>query len=781
MRYFYLLVFILSCFTVSLAQSNITISGYCKELRNGEPLIGAVIYDVDQKKNTTTNQFGFYSITLDASKSIKLVYSYIGFKKAERLITSKINETQNVFLEEFNVLKEVEVIGEKTPPIQQTTKMSSVVLTQKQIKSIPAIFGEVDLLKVLQLIPGIKGGTEGTSGIYVRGGGPDQNLFLLDQAPLYNVSHLFGFFSTFNADAINTVEVMKGGFPARYSGRLSSVIDIVMKDGNKQKWEAEGGIGLISSRLTVQGPLIKDKASIIVSGRRTYIDYLVRPIIKSSTNDGSYFGYYFYDFNSKINFKVNDKNHVYLSTYFGDDRFYGKSTSGFDKREQQIFKLGWGNQISTLRWNTILSPKMFINNMVIFSRYDFYINIANDKLDKNNKIVTDVIKFNSGVQDVGFKSVLDYFPSTKHAVKTGVNYTYHDFNAGASQIKIQDGNGGDPFDFNLNGKRIYASEVNLFVEDDWEMTSKFKANLGLNYTLFVPGKKAYQSLQPRLSGRFLLNPSSSLKTSYTFMQQNIHLLTNSNIGLPTDLWVPATDRILPQKAHQWALGYTRSFKDNMYDFNAETYYKIMNNLIEYKEGANFLNSSGSWEDKVSSGTGTSKGFELMLRKNKGRFTGWIGYTLSWTDRQFEDINFGKIFPFKYDRRHDVSLVGSMKLTDVWELNGTWVYSSGNAISLQQKTFATDPISSLNFNPNQFNNYSIYYGEKNSYRIPSYHRMDIGISHIKKRNIWNFSIYNVYNRKNIFFINKDRNEAGEEVFVQVSLFPIIPTITWNFKF
>ncbi len=779
MRFFYLLICIILFISAIVAQDNVTVSGYCKELRNGEPLIGAVIYDPIQKKNTTTNQFGFYSITLDASQPIKLHYSYIGFKKVEKTITTKASETYNVFLEELNILKEVEIIGEKAPPIQQSTKMSSVVLTQKQIKSIPAIFGEVDLLKVLQLIPGIKGGTEGTSGIYVRGGGPDQNLFLLDQAPLYNVSHLFGFFSTFNVDAINTVEVMKGGFPARYSGRLSSVVDIVMKDGNKQKWEVDGGIGLIASRITVQGPIIKNKASFIVSGRRTYIDYLLRPIIKAESGNGDYFGYYFYDFNSKINFDMNAKNHVYLSTYFGDDQFYGKTVSGFSSKEKQTFKVGWGNQISTLRWNTILSPKMFINNMAIFSRYNFYINIANDRLDKNNKVITDAIKFNSGVQDIGFKSVLDYFPNTKHAIKTGINYTYHDFNAGASQVKVQSDGGADPFNFELNNKRVYASEMNLFVEDDWEMTSKFKANVGLNYTAFIPGSKFYQSLQPRLSGRFLLNSNASLKMSYTFMQQNIHLLTNSNIGLPTDLWVPATNRILPQKAHQWALGYAIGLKENMYDFTAETYYKIMNNLIEYKEGANFLNSSGSWEDKVSSGTGTSKGFELMLRKNKGRFTGWIGYTLSWTNRQFEDINFGKIYPFKYDRRHDVSLVGSLKLTDVWELNATAVYSSGNAISLQQKTFVTSQI--FGFDPNQFNSYGIYYGEKNSYRIPAYHRMDIGISHIKKRNIWNFSVYNVYNRRNIFFITKERNEAGEEVFVKVSLFPIIPTITWNFKF
>ncbi len=781
MRYqYYFVLLLVQCFH-AVGQNSITISGYCKELSNGEPLIGAVIYEPNQKKSTSTNQFGFYSITLTSAQPIRLLYSYIGFKKAERQFDGKLSLSEQVYLEATNALQTVEIAADKTPPIQQSTKMSSVVLTQKQIKSVPAIFGEVDLLKVLQLIPGIKGGTEGSSGIYVRGGGPDQNLFLLDQAPLYNVSHLFGFFSTFNVDAINTVEVMKGGFPARYSGRLSSVVDIVMKDGNKQKWEVDGGIGLIASRLTVQGPILKDRASIIVSGRRTYIDYIARPIIKAQTEDGSYFGYYFYDFNSKINFKVNAKNHIYLSTYLGDDRFYGKVTGGFDKREGQTFKVGWGNQVSTLRWNTILSPKVFINNMFIFSRYNFYINIADDRLDNKRNLVSDVIKFKSGVQDIGFKSVLDYFPNTSHAIKTGLNYTYHDFNAGATQVKIQGGSDDESFNFDLKSKRTYASEVNAFVEDDWEMSKQFKVNLGLNYTFFYPGNKVYHSLQPRLSSRFLLDPSSALKVSYTFMQQNIHLLTNSNIGLPTDLWVPATDKVLPQKAHQWALGYSKSMKDDRYDFNAETYYKIMNNLIEYKEGANFITTGGTWEDKVSSGTGTSKGFELMLRKNKGRFTGWIGYTLSWTDRQFDDINFGKIYPFKYDRRHDVSLVGSWKITDVWEINTTWVYSTGNAISLQQRTFATSTLSGLGFGLNQLATYSTYYGDKNSYRIPAYHRMDLGISHIKKRNIWNFSIYNVYNRQNVFFITKDRDANGEEIFIQVSIFPIIPTVTWNFKF
>lgn len=761
-------ILLLLTFLMPLAvwAQQVTISGYVTEKKSGERLIGATVFIPEKNIGTATNAFGFYSITMQAD-DIKLKASYIGYATFSKEISLKQNTTLNIELESAKEMKEVVITGKKDA-IHERTQMSSIDLPIQTIKSLPAFLGEVDVLKAIQLLPGVQAGNEGSSGFYVRGGGPDQNLILLDGVPVYNASHLFGFFSVFNADAIRSVELVKGGFPARYGGRLSSVLDINMKEGNKNKLHGEGGIGLIASRLTLEGPIQKGKSSFMISGRRTYYDIIAKPFIKGNFKGG----YYFYDLNGKVNFKLTKKDHLYISGYLGDDKFYAKQKQEDGSSLSSSFNtdLKWGNITTVARWNHQYNNKLFGNLTAYYSQYRFIVSTqtkstfsgANDEF---------YLKYSSGINDKAVKYDFDYIPHPNHYVKAGVGYVNHTYKPGAQQTRVAAA--GFKQDTTIATKDINAGELDAYIEDDIKISSKLKANLGVHWTGFMVQDKFYHAIQPRVSARYLINDKLSAKASFVQMNQFIHLLTNSSIGLPTDLWVPVTARVPMQKSYQGAAGLAYTHITGI-EVSLEGYYKTMDNVLEYKEGASFFNPGSNWEDKVEIGKGKSYGGELFFQKKKGRVTGLMGYTLSWTKRQFDNLNGGKEFPYRYDRRHDFKIAAIYELAKNVEVSAEWIYGTGNAITLPVGYY-TGPDGS---------NVQVY-GDRNGYRMPAYHRADISIKFSKQRKNWErawvISAYNVYNRRNPFYIYSSTNNQGNAVFKQMSLFPIIPSISYQFKF
>ena len=764
-----------------------TISGYVREAVSGESLIGVNIYLTDHKIGTSTNTYGFYSLTLPEADSIGLVISYVGFTSENIKVFLHKNIELNISLKPSIVLNEVTITADRVERQSESVKMSTVSLQPAQIKNVPSLLGEKDVLKVLQLMPGVQKGSEGSSGLYVRGGGPDQNLIILDDAIVYNASHLFGFFSLFNGDALKSVELTKGGFPARYGGRLSSVLDMNMKEGNKQEWHGEGGIGLISSRMTVEGPLIKGKSSIILSGRRTFVDLLTKPFLK-----GEIPSYYFYDFNAKINYDFGQKDKLYLSGYFGQDK-YSLKTSNDQYRENTGFN--WGNSTGTLRWNHLFTNKLFSNTSVIFSKYSFGIQ---DKYYQIFDQTNYYAEYYSGIKDYSVKYDLDYIPSPKHLVKAGLISIYHRFNPHAfvEEDLISNNNIRDI-------KYINGIESGIYIEDTWQPFQSLKINGGMRFSHFIATKNQYHNFEPRLSAALRFGNNYALKASYATMNQYIHLLSNTGLGLPTDLWVPTTDRVKPQQSKQIALGLVKDLPRHDLSLSLEGYYKKMNNVIEYKEGATFIilddpksAAEKNWEDNVTAGKAWSYGVELLLQKKTGRLTGWIGYTLSWTQMQFDSINFGKKFYARYDRRHDISIVANYKLSDHISLSGTWVYGTGNAITLSNSSYwvSTDQPAlgsgMLNYNTQGFSGNTVAYdfGQKNNFRMAPYHRLDLGIQFHKTKKwgerIWEISVYNVYNRMNPFYyystsVVTPTSSVG--VLRQVSLFPVIPSFSYSLKF
>ncbi|MBW8048905.1 MAG: TonB-dependent receptor plug domain-containing protein [Cytophagales bacterium] len=793
---FLVILFFLPCFAYAqkppsskASGGRYTISGYVEDAGSGEKLIGAHVYETGSLKGTTTNIYGFYSLTLPSSDSVEIAYSYIGYQIIKRSIRLQSNQHINISLNSAIVLEEVEITGTR---IEDQTQMSVIEVPISQIKTMPAFLGEVDVLKSLQMLPGVQSGGEGTSGLYVRGGGPDQNLILLDGAPVYNASHLFGFFSVFNADAIKNIQFTKGGFPARYGGRLSSVIEINVKEGNMKKFTGEGSVGIIAARLTVEGPIKKEKTSFIISGRRTYIDILARPFILAASEGEASGGYYFYDLNAKVNHKFSDRDRLYLSFYTGDDRFYlrasDKYTTGDGTKYEynNIFRLGWGNITSSLRWNHILNKKLFSNAALTYSRFKFYTTIKIEDIEEpssGEKIEESFnLKYFSGIRDWTAKVDFDYFPNPDHYIKFGMNNILHRFNTGAVQFQFNLSDGTD-LDTTFGSQGVDAYELALYFEDDIRFSRRLKANLGLHTSGFLVNDEFYYSIQPRISSRYYLTDNWALKSSFATMTQYIHLLTNSNISLPTDLWVPATDIVKPQHSQQVALGIARTIMlhEKKYELSVEGYYKWMQNIIEYIAGANFLDLNADWQTKVEAGKGWSYGAELFLQKKTGKTTGWLGYTLSWTNRQFETINLGKKYPYKYDRRHDVAIVITYKVDKNIDFSANWIYGTGNAITLPIARYK-----SINDFANYWPGYEIeYYGDKNSFRMRAYHRFDIGINFHKKKKwgerTWTIGVYNVYNRKNPYFLYFGVDNRGDPALKQVSLFPILPSFSYSFKF
>lgn len=766
------------------AQGKYTLSGYVKDAGTGEDMIGANVYlQSDPTTGTSTNGYGFFSMTLPEG-DYKVVFSYIGYDNRVEDVALHNDVRLNVQLAQGKLLDEVVVKAERGDVNVQSTDMGKVELNIEQIKTIPVLFGEVDILKTIQLLPGVGGAGEGNTGFYVRGGGPDQNLILLDEAVVYNTGHLFGFFSVFNSDAIKNVTLVKGGMPAQYGGRLSSVLDVQMKEGNNQYYQAEGGIGLIASRLTIQGPIVKDKSSFIVSGRRTYIDALITPFLKGTDFEGN--GYYFYDLNTKVNYTFDDKNRIFASGYFGQDVFNYKAPDN-----SLNVSVPWGNATGTVRWNHLFSNKLFMNVSAVYNSFNF--SVQSDFQDFNFNLY-------SGIQDWNGKVDFDYYPGSNHHIKFGANYVFHTFTPYSAQGSFDDVS----FSTDTLSKK-YAHEMGVFIQDEFDVTDRLKVNVGLRASYFRqvgpyndivydengqtvidtiyygPGEEIahYSGLEPRFNMRFTIDPQSSLKAGVTYNNQYIHLVSSSTSTLPTDLWIPSSDVVKPQIGIQYALGYFRNFKDNAYETSIEVYYKDLRNQIEFKDG--YVPELGlDIEDNFVFGVGRSYGAELFLKKAKGKFNGWIGYTLSKTERKFEDLSTGtEWFPTKYDRVHDLEVVAVYNLSDRWDFSGTFVYATGQATTIVESFYVIGGQVQTD------------YGPRNGYRLPAYHRLDISATlHSKPdkkyESSWNFSIYNVYSRKNPYFIYTTYEGDFAYGYLdvqakQVSIFPIIPSVTWNFKF
>lgn len=783
-RIFCLTAFCSLLFLFAEAQtSTYTISGTITDEASGEALIGATVYDYISGKGTTANNYGFYSLTLP-SDSVRIRYSYVGFQNQTQEFLHNANRAVSIEMSGLTELEGVEILGTQENELIERTQMSTIDISMDKVRDLPVLLGERDIIKTIQLLPGVQSGSEGSSGLYVRGGGPDQNLILIDGVPVYNATHLFGFFSVFNTDAINSVKLIKGGFPAEYGGRLSSVVDIRMKEGNSKKIHGEGGIGLIASRLTLEGPIVKDKTSFMISGRRTYIDVLTRPLIRAQGDVDA--GYYFYDLNAKLNHKFSERSRLYLSGYFGKDRFYVKDSyayggGGNSQEDNFEARLQWGNGIGALRWNYIFSPRLFSNTTVTYSNYDFNIfNESDSEYEENGNTVKNFarIEYLSGIQDWSGKMDFNYLPNPDHYVKFGGGYTYHTFNPGINRYREKSENTQE--DTLYGSSKIYANEFYAYVEDDFKITDRLKLNGGLHFSGFAVEGKTYFSVQPRFSGRYIINERTSVKASYASMSQYLHLLTNAGIGLPTDLWVPPTADIKPQIAHQIAAGAAHQpFKG--YEVSLEAYYKKMDNLIEYKDGASFMGNSADWQSKVVMGKGWSYGAELMIEKKVGKTTGWIGYTLSWTDRQFEELNNGEKFPYRYDRRHDISVAVTHKFNDRVDVGVVWVYGTGNAVTLPTERYR--PAEGLG---GQYHYGDVGYIEsRNNYRMRAYHRLDVGVNLHKETRYgsrtWSFGLYNAYSRQNPFFLYFSADKFNNTRLTQLSIFPIIPAVTYNFKF
>ena len=773
-----LLVLLLTSVLPVLGQH--TISGYVSDASSGERLLSATIYHVGDREGdligTVSNSYGFYSLTLDVD-SVDLIISFTGYSSTRHAFALRKDTTLNIELEASIELETVKIIADRTESITESSSMSTVEIPVAQIKALPAFLGEADVLKALQLLPGVQSGSEGSAGLYVRGGGPDQNLILLDGVPVYNASHLFGFFSVFNPDAVQNVKLVKGGFPARYGGRLSSVVDIRLKEGNTQELKGAGAIGLISSKLTLEGPLGSENTSFLVSGRRTYIDILAQPFILASTEGGTG-GYYFYDLNAKFNHRFSDKDRLFVSGYFGRDRFYFRDTySDPGDGYEETFKggIGWGNTTGVIRWNRVISPKTFGNLTATWTNYKFDVSNEYEEIETNPDGSSEesgfAQRYFSKIEDVALRYDLDFHPNPKHDIRMGATATWHRFQPGVSQFELTDQL--SPFDTTLSALETDAGDFTLYFEDDLEIGSRIKANIGVHFSAFVVDGQTYGSVEPRFSMRYRLATNWSLKASVARMTQYIHLLNNVGIGLPTDLWVPSTENVGPQRSWQGALGVTHEFAD--FEFSLEGYYKRMDGIIEYKDGASFVGSfNTNWEDQVASGLGESYGAEFFVQRKFGSTTGWLGYTLSWANRTFDDINFGETFPYRYDRRHDLSIAVVHRFNERIEISSTWVYGTGNSVSL--------PVA---VHEGLFGQPVEHYDGRNGVRLPSYHRLDFGARFSKEkpkyRRTFAVGVYNVYNRRNPFFIYRGTDDFGEPAYKQVSLFPILPSFSWQFEF
>lgn len=785
------LLFILPAFVYT---QKATVSGYIKDKTSGETLIGASIVFVSTGQGVTSNTYGFYSLTGEKAK-VQVKIMYIGYvTQVLDVDLSKGDVQLNIELEtKATETNEVVIVGEKKDENTESTKMGQIELKGEEIKKVPVLFGESDVIKVIQLLPGVKTSTEGNGSFYVRGGGPDQNLIMLDNTVVYNASHLLGFFSIFNSDAIKNVNLIKGGMPANYGGRLSSVLDITMKDGNMKKFHGEGGIGLISTRFTLEGPIWKDRISFIASARRTYLD-LFFPLLDERLKGNQI---YFYDINAKLNFVIGKKDRIFVSGYYGQDvfRFRTQGVSGIE------IAIPWGNAIAAVRWNRQWHSKVFSNVTFNFSDYNYSTEASSPNFG---------FKLSSGIRDYSLKSTVDWIPSIRHAVKFGVDYTFHTFTPSTASAQF-----GDSTLLEGKPQNLYSHDVAVFVMDEFSLGSRVKINAGLRFNYFqhfgpfsrynknefgtitdtvvykdLEKIQDYARLEPRISARFKIKDNISIKAAYTLNFQNLHLANLASVSLPTDVWLPSTSIIKPQEAHQWNLGYFHNLFDNKLEISVEGYYKHMLNLVEYKDNTSFLALVNDNPDNVLTfGKGRSFGVELFVKgnidfkigKHPQKISGWVGYTLAWTQRydfNRNDITYdGEFFYPRYDRRHDIAITFNWDIGKRWSVAAVFVYGTGNALAVPTQFY----LVGTNLVP--------YFEDRDNFRMAPNHRLDLSATYVlHKGKKWehslNLSIYNVYSRQNPFFVFFDINNVNGGVkFVgkQIALFPIIPAITWNFKF
>jgi hypothetical protein len=768
-----LLLFCLSLTLPGYTQTRYILSGSVVDQSTREPLPGASVYVPALQQGTVTEESGTFQISLPAQDSIAVVFSFVGFASQARTVYLSANQTLDVQLISA-VLKDVIVTGNPLQEKLATTQMSMERVSALEVKQLPALFGETDIIKTLQLKPGVQSGGEGTSGLYVRGGGPDQNLVLLDQTLIYNPSHLFGFFSVFNTDAIEGLDLYKGDFPAQYGGRLSSVLDVSSRAGNKDKFSVTGGIGLISSRLTVEGPIQPGKSSFIFSGRRTYFDVFTRQVnnYREPRRPGyrPIPDYYFYDMNGKISFQLSEKDELLISGYYGRDVF------GF-KRDRFSVDFGWGNGAGAVQWRRRLSSYASSTLSYNYSDYDYSI---------NNELGDLSVTLGSKIQDHTLKYNFDFLPNLRHAIKAGVMYTYHTFGVGNLEAASRDG------EFAVNsGSVFYGNQYGAYISDNFTLSPSIQLDGGVRLSGFNFREHNYLNLEPRFAARYLLTENTSFKASYARMSQYVHLVASSGATLPTDVWFPTTDRVRPQLSDQLAAGVSTMLFGKNFLLTNEVYYKWLHNQIDFRDGANLI-VNDNLQDEFVFGRGWSYGNEIYLEKRQGRTTGWIGYSLAWTWRQFDDINGGRKFFPRYDRRHDISVVLMHQINKRLSLTGTWVYGSGNAITLPTERFFIQGAPGTGSTTPTLNVAPIF-TDRSNYRMAPYHRMDLGV-------VWRFnprwgesdltfSVYNAYNRLNPFFVYFDtvrENSDGtgnitDFVARQVSLFPVIPSVTYNFKF
>ncbi len=771
LRTFFLLVFTTLFISGYFSQNTFTISGTVEEASSGEVLIGVKVRVNElQGATTSTNEYGFYSITLKEGV-YTLDYNSNGYEVKTENVDLKENLKLNIQLApKLKEAAEVVISAKKKDANIQSAQTGVEVLDPKQLAKIPVIFGEKDIIKSMQLTPGIKSGGDGSSGFFVRGGSSDQNLILLDEAPVYNASHLLGFFSTFNSDAIKTATIYKGTQPAQYGGRLSSVLDIRMNEGNNQKFKVSGGLGVISSKLNIEGPIVKGKSSFLISARRTYADVFLKLSKRENLKSASL---YFYDVNAKLNYRLSEKDRLYISGYFGRDKL---GVSGFG--------LTWGNVTGTARWNHVINSKLFSNTSFIVSNYIYDIGISSNGSD---------ISINSTLQDYNLKQEFQYYPNSRNKIKFGFNSIHHSIVPG--QIEADEGSGA--IDIILKPRLSWENAA--FISNEWNATEKINVNYGLRgvgfsqlgnggeYYTYKNGAVAttevyevnkivnsYFNLEPRVSASFIYSKTASIKAGYSRNVQNVHLISNTTGDNPTDIWIPSSKNIKSEIADQLTLGWFKNFKENKYEFSLETYYKDMQNQIDYKDGANTLANS-LLEGELLYGIGRAYGLETYFKKTTGKFTGWLSYTLSKTEKKIEGINSNNWYNARQDRTHDLSIVGMYDLNKKVTISATFVCYTGNAVTLPSgKYYVNNQVQWL-------------YTERNGGRMPLYHRMDLAVTWYKKQtekyeSSWNFSIFNLYGRENAYSLafRESADKTKTEV-VQTSLFKMIPAVTYNFKF
>ena len=806
----------------SMAQraGDYTISGYVSDAESGERLIGATVYDTVTHQGTVTNTAGFYTLTIsekEESPKIVLVASYVGYNGAIREVQGG-SQTLHFELTSATKLQEVTVSGHQSVSAPENVQMSAIEVPVTQILAIPAIGGEVDVLKAIQLLPGVQNGGEGSAGLYVRGGGPDENLVMLDGAPLYNINHALGMFSVFNADAIKNVTLYKGNFPARFGSRLSSVIDVWQKEGNNTFWHGGISVGLIASKINLEGPIFskaqldslkagyspRAKTTFNISARRTYFDLFTAPLIAlmTSMEDMSLWaGYYFYDINAKLSHTFSEKDRLSVGLYSGSDveymRLREKDTYGDNAELQMSMRYSWGNTLAAVDWQHQINHQLFLRTRAHYSGYRSKLSQSMSEKESGETTISfeQQMGFNSQINDVSVSSQLEYTPNQKHKVQAGLEYIYHHFQPSVQNTIIFSTGDSAAAAFNMDttigNEALHGHEVAAYIEDTWSPTSWFRLNYGARFSMYGIRGKVYPSVEPRIGMRFLVHKDIAIKASYSYMSQYVHLLSNSSLSLPSDMWVPVTRNLPPMRSMQVAAGISYDVLGQV-ELSVEGYYKRSLNLIEYKEGASYMGYSADWESKVTTGNGWSYGVEFLAQRKIGPVTGWIGYTWSRTMRQFDEINYGKPFHAKYDREHDLSITLQYQITPRIDIAGTWVYATGNRGTLVSQTYIDPEIGTVE-----------YFSERNGYQLPDYHRLDLALNfhfpHKRSENgkkgkedgyygkggwlrhaehILNISCYNVYCHMNPMFIEADPYTGK---LYQITLFPILPSISYHFKF